>query len=499
MLQDETWLLGNMPGALDAEAVGRPFVRTALRSGWLHRLLLSVVRVCMLLASDLAALFGAAALGYLGWGYLVLHQPLAPYTELVPLLPLFPLAFAAAGLYPGLGLGAVETLRRFFYYISIAFLLLGASSFVLKATPVHSRTVFVIAWLGALVLVPLSRFLLLSLAHGFRWWGEPTVILGNRGQAELTIRALRSALSLGYRVAGVLSTDGQRFGDTIEGVAVLGGKDLVPRLSGFGISTALVWDTPDAGPLLGWLQQRFQHVIILRDEKSLPLEQVRVRNLGGVLGIEFTNQLLRKSNRTLKRALDLAVGALLLVAALPLIALGALAVKLASPGPAFYSQERRGLGGRKFRVWKLRTMYPDAERRLREFLARNPELRREWEENMKLARDPRIIPWVGTFLRRFSIDELPQLLSVLGGAMSLVGPRPFPDYHLDMFDADFRELRTMVRPGLTGMWQVMARGTGGLEPQKMFDTYYIRNWSSWLDLYLLVRTVFAVLAARGAC
>ena len=174
-------------------------------------------------------------------------------------------------------------------------------------------------------------------------------------------------------------------------------------------------------------------------------------------------------------------------------------IKLSSQGPLFFCQEREGLHGRPVKVWKLRTMYPDAERRLEEFLAANPQLRREWEDRFKLVYDPRIIPGVGTFLRRFSIDELPQVLSVLRGEMSFVGPRPFPEYHLRQFPPEFRQLRRRVRPGLTGMWQVMVRSTGGMEEQKVYDTYYIHNWSIWLDLYILARTVFAVLAGRGAC
>jgi lipopolysaccharide/colanic/teichoic acid biosynthesis glycosyltransferase len=127
-----------------------------------------------------------------------------------------------------------------------------------------------------------------------------------------------------------------------------------------------------------------------------------------------------------------------------------------------------------------------------------PGLSQEWEEHFKLPRDPRIIPWIGSFLRRSSLDELPQLWSVVIGEMSLVGPRPFPQYHLERFPTEFRELRRRVRPGLSGMWQVMVRSNGGIREQQEYDTYYIHNWSLWLDLYVLARTGFAVLAGRGA-
>jgi lipopolysaccharide/colanic/teichoic acid biosynthesis glycosyltransferase len=163
-----------------------------------------------------------------------------------------------------------------------------------------------------------------------------------------------------------------------------------------------------------------------------------------------------------------------------------------------YHQEREGFDGRRLRVWKLRTMHLEADRLLEEWLAAHPEDRIKWSRYFKLPRDPRILPFIGRILRRTSLDELPQLWSVLKGEMSLVGPRPFPDYHLEHFSQDFRALRTRVLPGLTGLWQVSARGDGDVEVQETLDTYYIRNWSPWLDLYILARTVAAVILARGA-
>jgi lipopolysaccharide/colanic/teichoic acid biosynthesis glycosyltransferase len=312
---------------------------------------------------------------------------------------------------------------------------------------------------------------------------------------------LKNVLSLGYRPLWMLSPDSHWHGRVAEGVLVLGGPELAPNLAMRGVRVALVsgGEGGSSGSTLSWVQQHFRHVVMIPEAQDLPIERVRLCNLGSVLGIEFTNDLLRWQNRALKRAMDLTLGAIFLVLASPLIALGGLLAKLLSYGPFFFYQRREGLGGCPIKVWKLRTMYQGAEERLEKFLSVNPELRQEWEKRFKLACDPRIIPGIGPFLRRFSVDELPQLWSVVKGEMSLVGPRPFPEYHLRRFSSEFRELRRQVRPGLTGLWQVTVRSDGGIEEQQLYDTYYIRNWSVWLDLYILARTVAAVLAGRGAC
>jgi len=480
-------------GAIDSLPFSAAVWKTVLRLR-----LREVGNIVVLLLTDMVALVIATALGYQLWVGPVLHQSTSAYVNLIPLLWLFPLGYAGAGLYPGFGVGAVETLRRLSYCTSFAFLVIAAANFVLKLPSVYSRMGFAVAWSVSLISVPFMRFLVLGVFSRRRWWREPVVLVGSGRWVQQAVRALNNALSLGYRPVGVLSPEFRQYSNAVGDVPVLGGLEKASLLAERGVRVAMMGDGEGRDSALSWLQQYFYRVIVMSEYGDLPVEPVHVCNLGAVFGLTFTNNLLHLRNRFVKRTLDVVLGSILLCFAVPLILVGGLLVKLFSSGPIFFCQDREGLGGRPIKVWKLRTMYRDAEKRLEACLAAAPELRREWERHFKLVHDPRVIGGVGAFLRRFSVDELPQLFSIIKGEMSFVGPRPFPDYHLQKLPPECRDLRRRVRPGLTGLWQVMARSDGTLEQQRMYDTYYIRNWSLWLDFYILARTAVAVLTGRGA-
>ena len=242
----------------------------------------------------------------------------------------------------------------------------------------------------------------------------------------------------------------------------------------------------------------FPNILIIPNLAGVASLWTEPRDLGGLFGLEIRHNLLNPWNQHIKRGLDIVVAALGLIVAAPLLALCALRIKQVSPGNPFYRQEREGKGGLTLRICKLRSMYPNADAMLEEHLAADPDAREEWNRFCKLKNDPRILPGVGHFLRTTSLDELPQLWNVLKGEMSLVGPRPFPAYHNRRFDPDFQRLRLQVIPGLTGLWQVSARSDGDLDAQAALDGYDIRNWSLWLDLYILIRTVRTVLAQEGS-
>ncbi len=242
----------------------------------------------------------------------------------------------------------------------------------------------------------------------------------------------------------------------------------------------------------------FPRVIVVPNLAGVANLWVTARNLGGSLGFEIKRNLLLRRNHALKTSMDIVIALPLFLASVPVIALVAIWIKLVSRGPVFYRQMREGLDGERIAVWKLRTMRVNGDQILDAWFQAHPEDHAEWRTRFKLRHDPRVLPVIGRLLRRTSLDELPQLWAVLCRKMSLVGPRPVPDYHVSEFPAEFRALRRKVLPGLTGLWQVSTRSDGDLKAQEELDTFYIRNWSPWLDLYILARTITAVLQGRGA-
>jgi len=200
--------------------------------------------------------------------------------------------------------------------------------------------------------------------------------------------------------------------------------------------------------------------------------------------------------RVVKRCLDLVAGCALLVLLGPLIAAIALLIRLTSPGPIFFEQRRCGRAGHSFGMLKFRTMVIDGDRILANYLREHAEERLEWQRHHKLKSDPRITS-MGKWLRRYSLDELPQLLNVIAGHMSLVGPRPIMEEEISKYGCRFN-LYKQVPPGITGLWQVSGRNHATYEQRVGLDERYVRDWSVWLDLYILILTIRAVLTAEGA-
>ena len=204
-----------------------------------------------------------------------------------------------------------------------------------------------------------------------------------------------------------------------------------------------------------------------------------------------------KTNQSIKQFVDIALVVITSPIWLPVCAIIYFAIWIEDGKNPLFLHERLGKNGRPFKTFKFRTMVPDAENVLKKVLAENEELRQEWEMFYKLRKDPRITR-IGHLLRRTSLDELPQLINVLRGEMSLVGPRPLSKYHLQALPEEVRSLRATVKPGITGMWQVSGRSDSGNDGFMKWDPYYVKNWSLSLDVSILYKTVGVVLKREGA-
>jgi Undecaprenyl-phosphate galactose phosphotransferase WbaP len=219
-------------------------------------------------------------------------------------------------------------------------------------------------------------------------------------------------------------------------------------------------------------------------------------DLQGVLGLEVRRDFFKRRNRWMKSGINYIITALCLPFLLPVFAVISLVIWLDSPGSVFFSHKRIGYQGKQFTMWKFRTMVKDADHLLSDYLKTNLNLQVEWEEHHKLKDDPRVTR-VGKFLRRTSLDELPQFWNVLKGDMSLVGPRPIVADEIKNYGDAFR-MYQKVKPGMTGLWQVKGRNNSPYKNRVALDQYYVRHWSLWLDVIILLETVYTVLMKIGA-
>ncbi len=244
------------------------------------------------------------------------------------------------------------------------------------------------------------------------------------------------------------------------------------------------------------LSDAFTFVEYLPTSDAFPVSGAQVIQVGGLGGLEMTNQ--RKFHSLLleKSLLDRALAAVIFVCALPFFVVMPILIKLTSPGPVLYKAKRLGKKGRTIYVWKFRSMYADADRRLQSMLDADPALRAEFERDFKLKNDPRVTP-LGRFMRKTSIDELPQLFNVFTHDMALIGPRPIVEKEVPRYGRAY-EIFSSVKPGITGLWQASGRSDTDYAERVALDVHYILNWSPWMDLWIVFRTAAAVLKMKGS-
>lgn len=459
----------------------------------------------LLLASDIVAVALSYALSFTLRRFAPFLPPLTHtfgvYLAAWPALLLWPLLIWREGMYPGSWLTVREELRRMFTATTLATVVLMATTFVTQTGLQFSRPILVGGWLISLGLLPMARFGARQVLTRLGLTGPRTVILGAGKTARLVLSGLHRQRPPALWPVALFDDDPAKASREIEGVPVIGPLGRAAAWAAdVGVHTAIIAmpGVPRALliPIVEEHSKTFQRIIVVPDLFGLSGSEMEPRDIQGVLALELRKNLLYPENRLAKRALEL----MILVITMPLVllvsSLISLAVLVDSGRPVFFGQDRVGKAGRPFRAWKYRTMIREAEAVLAEVLERDAGLRSQWEATQKLQDDPRLTR-VGRLLRRLSLDELPQLWNVVRGEMSLVGPRPILEDQIGRY-GDSIDLYYQVAPGLTGLWQVSGRANTTFEARVAMDTHYVRNWSVWFDLVILVRTVGVALSGTGA-
>jgi Undecaprenyl-phosphate galactose phosphotransferase WbaP len=413
-----------------------------------------------------------------------------------PLMALSLVLYWFFELYPGVAICPVDEIR----HISLAntsICLFVSAAFALHRSGLSSLLICFSAFIVASIVILALRTTVRRVGSQFKWWGYPVVLFGCGAVAHSVLRKLKSQPHLGLRPVAVVSDDA--VDRHIEGIPVCE-CDNLDQIAAGGVHHIIVAAPELSQSRFAEVMRRaadtFPYLILIPDSDSVWKVGSYTRDLIGVLGLHVQNNLLHGGARVAKRTIDLACSTVLIILLIPIFAVISLLIVLESGFPVFYSQKRLGHRNRPFQIWKFRTMVQNSSNVLKHSLANSPEMRREWAENQKLRDDPRITR-VGKVLRKISWDELPQLWNVIKGEMSLVGPRPIVDAEVAKYDEAY-SLYTKTTPGITGLWQVSGRNRTTYAERIAFDTYYVRNWSVWMDIYLLAKTVGAVFTGDGA-
>jgi len=422
------------------------------------------------------------------------------YLRLFPFLFVFLGFYAAVGLYStGVSFGPPEEIRRATFSSAVLFLALAAVTVYWRgASHLFTWTLFLAMFLSAM-LVPLSRGVFRLWFCEKDWWGYPTVILGANETGKLVLRTIREQPGLGLKPVAFIDPASSEH--ALLGLPVLAGLDSIRGFVNRACHAYAIVALPDrmSNELIRFIEQQVApqvaHVLVIPRLFEWSNFWVRPKSLGNMLGLEIP-QATSSNHEVSKRILDVIVSGTLLLMLLPLFVFIAIAIKLTSPGRVLFGHRRIGLSGSYFKAWKFRTMLDNPDAVLERHLRECPEAREEWAQNQKIRNDPRVTK-VGRFLRKTSLDELPQLWNILRNEMSLVGPRPIVQAEIERYGAAF-DLYTRVKGGLTGLWQVSGRNNTTYEERVRLDAMYVRNWSVWLDLFILYRTIGVVLFRSGA-
>lgn len=367
-----------------------------------------------------------------------------------------------------------------------------------------SRAFLITQFIAVALALLACRYLVATYLKRHRLLTERALLIGAGLTSERVIRYFDTDCGYNYDIVGILDDSPHPVAEgTARRYGLLGGLKDAPRLvKKLDIKTVIITapglEKSKLQRLIAAIQPHVRSISFVPDLIGTPMGSVDVDNLFSeeIMLLRLKNNLARRRNRWIKRAFDIVAvltGGLLV---LPFIVIIAILVGIDNRGRIIFAHRRVGRGGRQFPCYKFQTMVPNASEMLEKYLAENPAARAEWEESFKLEHDPRVTR-LGAFLRKTSLDELPQLLNVLKGEMSLVGPRPIVEKEMVRYGDNIKEYME-VTPGITGMWQASGRSDTTYAERVAMDTWYVRNWSIWIDLMYLLKTFKIVLTGKGA-
>jgi len=461
-------------------------------------LLQTLLTVLPLMAADGVSFALSMAFSQVLLGAVFPDVQYAIIRQLFPLLAIAVVTFALGGAYRICGLHPSQELRRITLLDNTSLLLLLLANLLFSQSSTPYELSLICSTLILLNLIhPGVRLVSRTLLSMQSWWGWSVVVVGHRQHACRVLRHIEKNAELAMRPVKLLTAD------EFHTAATTQEKEALARDAVNGSRASLVvMAVEDTDPSsyrsdLDFWSSQAQDVIIIPSEFQLPTLWTETRDIGGIMGLHARAKLLSQWRLVAKRLLDIGLVVLFSPLLVPICLVIAALVRLNSRGPIFFGHKRIGRFGKTFTAWKFRSMIPNANEVLEDYLNSHPELRAEWERDHKLRDDPRIIPGVGHIIRKFSLDELPQLWNVLRGDMSLVGPRPIVDSEIEKY-CDVFPLYLKVTPGITGLWQVSGRNNTTYHERITLDAFYVRNWSPWLDIYILARTIKTVLLREGA-
>lgn len=365
-----------------------------------------------------------------------------------------------------------------------------------------SRLFIALFWISTFSLLTIFRYAVKKVLEYFNILQIPVLIIGAGKTAELFVKGIIGDAGMGYRIIGLLEDNNVGEG-ILKGFPVLGGfTDAENVIRHTGVQNVVIaapgLEQGKLTELIYKVQPLVKNMGIIPNLVGVPMGGIEVESLFNekLMLLRLKNNLARTVNRCTKIVFDFVLTLIGTVVISPILLFIAVWIYKDSPGPVIFKHIRIGKDGREFPCYKFRSMCVDAKEKLAELLKNDPEARAEWEHDFKLKNDPRITK-SGAFLRKTSLDELPQIFNVLKGEMSLVGPRPVIKEELERY-GEYVGDYLMVRPGITGMWQVSGRSDIDYTERVLLDSWYVRNWSIWIDLVMLFRTFKVVLFRKGA-